>query len=90
MQSTVAYWHPEAGLQVSPVHGLKDLNKMKIETYFLSSQLIGLNWQPAEGMQVSVVQALWSLQVMFVKTHPVFGLQVSVVQALLSVQTVGG
>src|SRR5881397_1303803 len=49
----------------------------------------GVNTHPVAGLQVSVVHALLSLQVMGVKTHPVAGLQVSVVHALLSLQVMG-
>src|SRR6266571_2947287 len=49
----------------------------------------GVNTHPVAGSQVSVVQALLSLQVMGVNTHPVAGSQVSVVQALLSLQVMG-
>src|SRR2546426_4054148 len=50
---------------------------------------IGVNTHPVAGLQVSVVHAVLSLQVMGVKTHPVAGLQVSVVHALLSLQVMG-
>jgi hypothetical protein len=40
-------------------------------------------------LQVSVVQALLSLQTFSVYTHPVAALHESVVQALLSLQTIG-
>src|SRR5206468_4837310 len=49
----------------------------------------GVNTHPVAGLQVSVVHALLSLQVMGVKTHPVAALQVSVVHALLSLQVMG-
>jgi hypothetical protein len=93
LQTVVLCWHPRVVLQKSLVQSSLSLQFtgtyeqprlfLLINIFFFQHQ-----YTPVVLRQLSVVQALLSLQDIGANTHPVLVLQLSVVQALLSLQVI--
>jgi hypothetical protein len=79
LQSTFELVHPILGSQASIVHFVPSWHVAEISTL----------WQPVAGEQVSFVQALLSLQEIWLNWQPVVLTQESSVHALLSLHTSG-